>query len=40
MPSSLINIAQALATRVKGTEVGEQTQHQLDLREQRALTMS
>jgi hypothetical protein len=30
MPSSLINIAQALATRVKGTEVGEQTPHQLD----------
>ena len=30
MPSSLINIAQALATRVKGTEVREQTQHQLD----------
>ena len=30
MPSSLINIAQALSQRVKGTEVGEQTQHQLD----------
>ena len=32
MPSSLINIAQALATRVNGTEVGEQTQHQLDVK--------
>jgi len=32
MPSSLINIAQALAQRVKGTEVGEQTQHQLDVK--------
>lgn len=30
MPNSLINIAQALSQRVKGTEVSEQTQHQLD----------
>ena len=29
MPSNLINIAQTLANRVRGTEVGNQTQQQV-----------
>ena len=29
MPSSLINIAQTLANRVRGTELSDQTQHQV-----------
>jgi|TARA_R110001606_G_C15128208_1_gene622995 hypothetical protein len=29
MPNSLINIAQTLANRVRGTELSDQTQHQV-----------